>query len=587
MVQPRLEKFQIQRELGSGTFATVWLCYDPGLERQVAVKVLADNWTRNEDMTRRFLQEARILWRLNHPRIIRVYAADTTPDGVPYFVMEYADSGNLQSRIEQRKAAGRRFSVVEAVALSLDIAEGLQVAHNSHIVHRDLKPSNILFSSSQVYDSEGKQQTSERLLLGDFGIARVLEASTGYTIAAGTPYYMAPEQADPGIGSGPDERSDIYSAGVLLYELLTGQVPYPFESVSQILRAQAANQRPPVQESRPDVPNVLAQAIDTALQPDAKHRFATAREWERALREAVPEAGSDRRLNGRTVDNIIIDPTPSPQPQPNPLPVPQPVPGPVPIPSPRPDPLPVRWLKQLTFPPTRANLRYYAGGVVVLALAAYVISRLIGPTPTPMPTPVPPTAVPTQPALVPTATLAPTAVPTQVPTLVPTTQPAPTAPPNQPTPTSSLAGLQLLSNVFPRIKNDPSDCQPYTPLASSGTVTNATEKCVIYQEGQNGVGNHYVTVYYSYFTSGDALKTYITSFETGYGVSPKNYWYANQDHSTPPPGVTLQFINSVGNADMMWTVESQNMLAEAVVQGNTQDAQSAAAQYFENDNTND
>lgn len=577
MVQPRLEKFQIQRELGSGTFATVWLCYDPGLERQVAVKVLADNWTRNADMTRRFLQEARILWRLNHPRIIRVYAADTTPDGVPYFVMEYADSGSLQSRIEERKAAGRRFSVEEAVAISRDIAEGLKIAHNSHIVHRDLKPSNILFSSTQVYDADGRQQMSERLLLGDFGIARVLEASTGYTIAAGTPYYMAPEQADPGIGSGPDERSDIYSAGVLLYELLTGEVPYPFESVSQILRAQAANQRHPVQESRPDVPNALAQAIDTALQPDAIHRFATAREWEHALRDAVPIPINLK--NGETIPG----PEPEPRPLPNPVPPPRPVPVPAPIPSPRPDPLPIRWFKQLTFPPTRDSLRYYAGGIMVLALAVYVISRLVGPGPTPTPTPVPPTAVPTQPALVPTATLAPTAAPTQAPTVVPT----PTSPPIEPTPTSSLAGLQFLSNVFPRIKNDPSDCQPYTPLVSNGASTNATEKCVIYQVGQNGVGDHYVTVYYSYFTSGDALKSYITSFETGYGVSPKNYWYTNQDHSTPPPGVTLQFINSVGNADMMWTVESQNMLAEAVVQGNSQDAQNAAEQYFENDDTND
>ncbi|HLI51890.1 MAG TPA: serine/threonine-protein kinase, partial [Thermomicrobiaceae bacterium] len=288
MAPESIDKYRIERELGSGTFATVWLGYDPDLDRRVAIKVLGDNWSRNKDVRDRFLEEARILWRLDDPRIVRVFDTRVTPEGQPYFVMEYADAGSLQDRIQQHIADKKFYTVTEAVTISRDIAQGLVVAHGHRIVHRDLKPSNILFSTSHVIGKGENGQPAERLLMADFGIARQLATSSGYTITAGTPYYMAPEQADPRQGQGPDERADIYSAGVILYELLTNRVPYPFDSISQIIHAQTAGDRPPIHELRPDVPDALAHAIDTALQPDPYHRYASAGEWSRALDQAVP-----------------------------------------------------------------------------------------------------------------------------------------------------------------------------------------------------------------------------------------------------------------------------------------------------------
>src|SRR5256885_7417235 len=147
MTLTRIGRFQVERALGSGTFATVWLARDEDLDAWVGIKLLAENWTLNEDARRRFIDEARALRRLDSERIVRVYEVGHLEDGRPYMVMEFADRGTLDDRIRLRAQLNRPFSVGEAVRLSVEIAECLVAVHDLRIVHRDVKPSNVLFRS--------------------------------------------------------------------------------------------------------------------------------------------------------------------------------------------------------------------------------------------------------------------------------------------------------------------------------------------------------------------------------------------------------------------------------------------------------
>jgi serine/threonine protein kinase len=273
-------RYRTERVLGSGTFATVWLAHDDQLDVDVAIKVLADNWARDEDIRRRFLDEARILWRADSPHIVRIHHLDELADGRPYFVMAYADRGSLEDRMRQRAIDRRQFTVDESVAIAADIARGLEASHALGIVHRDLKPSAVLFRSEPA-------SGGETLVLVDFGIAKSL-ATAKTTVATGTPHYMAPEQAEGHV----DERTDVYSAAVILYELLAGRVPYAFDSLTEVVKAQASGPPTDIALLRPDVPPDLAAVIHRALSLDPDGRFATARDWRDAITVPPPPAPS-------------------------------------------------------------------------------------------------------------------------------------------------------------------------------------------------------------------------------------------------------------------------------------------------------
>lgn len=262
----RIGRYRIDRVLGSGAFATVHLGYDETLDAHVAIKVLAENWARNDDFRRRFTEEARILWRAESDHIVRVHTVDELPDGRPYFVMEYADQGTLEDRIRDRSTHLQHWSLAEVSTIVDDIASGLAAAHALGIVHRDLKPANVMFRRT-------REQT-DRLVLVDFGIAKSL-ASAGTTIATGTPHYMAPEQAE----GRADERSDVYSLAVVAYQLLAGQVPYPYDSLPELIRAQSAGVMTPLSTVRPDLPALdavfaAALANDPAARPPSAVAFA-------------------------------------------------------------------------------------------------------------------------------------------------------------------------------------------------------------------------------------------------------------------------------------------------------------------------
>ncbi|MCG0067694.1 serine/threonine protein kinase [Streptomyces tricolor] len=269
----RIGRHRLERPLGSGAFATVWLAHDPQLQAPVAVKVLAENWAHRLDVRDRFLSEARLLRRAGSSRVVQVYDIGELPDGRPYFVMEYAGGGTLAELL-----ADGPLPVREALALTAEAARGAAALHEAGIVHRDIKPTNVLLHTAP--------DGSRRVLLADLGLAKSLAQTSVLTLAAGSAGYRPPEQAEP--GAGIDERADVYSLGAVGYELLTGTVPGPPGKVV------------PPRRLRPDLGEDVERALLRALEPDRARRWpgapAFADELDRLA--AAPSGGPARRLDG-------------------------------------------------------------------------------------------------------------------------------------------------------------------------------------------------------------------------------------------------------------------------------------------------
>ncbi|AYN38068.1 serine/threonine protein kinase [Streptomyces dangxiongensis] len=268
----RIGRHRLERPLGSGAFATVWLAHDPELHAPVAVKVLAENWAHRLDIRERFLSEARLLRQAGSSRVVQVYDIGELPDGRPYFVMEYADGGTLADLL-----AGGALPVRDALALTAEAARGAAALHEAGIVHRDIKPTNVLLHTAP--------DGTRRVLLADLGLAKSLAQASVLTLAAGSAGYQPPEQAEP--GEGIDERADVYSLGAVGYELLTGTVPGPPGKVV------------PPGRSRPELGADVARAVLRALEPDRTRRWpgalAFADELDRLA--AGPPARPARRLD--------------------------------------------------------------------------------------------------------------------------------------------------------------------------------------------------------------------------------------------------------------------------------------------------
>jgi hypothetical protein len=210
----RIGSYRIERLLGIGSFATVWLGHDPSLGAHVAIKVLAENWSHDLRVRERFLDEGRLLWRLDHERVVRVYSLGELLDGRPYLVMAWADGGSLRDRL----AAGP-VRIGSGLRLLREIAAGVAVLHDNGIVHRDLTPGNVLFRSRPARSpSADPDPGDEQVLIADLGLAKALAAASGLTARAGTPGYMAPEQDDP--LAVVDTRADVYGLGRLGARLL-------------------------------------------------------------------------------------------------------------------------------------------------------------------------------------------------------------------------------------------------------------------------------------------------------------------------------------------------------------------------------
>jgi serine/threonine-protein kinase len=249
-------RYRLDAQIGAGGMSTVYRAFDTVLERQVAIKIMHRDIASDSDQLERFRREARAVAQLNDPYVVGVIDAGED-DGTPYIVFEYVEGETLKDRIRRHG----RLPVVEAVAYAIEIARALGAAHERQIVHRDVKPQNVLI------DEEGTAKVT------DFGIARSLteEGLTADGRVLGTTDYVSPEQA---LGHVVTPQSDLYSLGVVLYEMLTGDVPFHGENQVAVAMKHVREELPDLQLRRPEVSSALAAVLDRATAKDLDERYA-------------------------------------------------------------------------------------------------------------------------------------------------------------------------------------------------------------------------------------------------------------------------------------------------------------------------
>ena len=281
--------FTLEGEIGRGGMGVVYHARDERLKRKVAVKVLPPELAFREEIRTRFLREAETAARLSHPHIVPIHSVGEGPDGLVYFVMAYVDGESLGARLKRRE----RLPAEEARRILMETADALGAGHALGIIHRDVKPDNILLEGSRG-----------RTVLTDFGIAKALTSTTGpgtltaTGVAIGTPHYMSPEQAagDREI----DGRSDIYSLGVVGYQMLAGELPFSAPTVPGLLLKQITEQAPNLKDRTPTCPDDLASCVMRSLEKEPEARWPTADALRRALesRSAPPYRPARRASAG-------------------------------------------------------------------------------------------------------------------------------------------------------------------------------------------------------------------------------------------------------------------------------------------------
>jgi serine/threonine-protein kinase len=294
-------KYRIIKRLGRGGMATVYKAYHPGLDRFVAIKTLHSHLYEGQNFLERFQQEAKAVAALRHQNIVQVFDFDVH-DETYYMVMEFISAGTLKAKMQEYSVDGNTLPINEAVEIIRQVSSALNYAHENGMIHRDVKPSNVLLNEKG------------EALLTDFGIARLLSKESSNLTATGalvgTPAYISPEQ-----GKGEREltpASDIYSLGVIFYELLTGQVPFDADTPIAIIHKHIHEPLPFPHQINPDLPTPLERVILKALAKDPEDRYQTTREMmdaiDKALETVASPSSDETRVEQPSFQETVVSP---------------------------------------------------------------------------------------------------------------------------------------------------------------------------------------------------------------------------------------------------------------------------------------
>ncbi len=277
-------RYQIKELIGKGAMAQVYRAHDPGIDRTIAIKLLQHELIQNPEYRARFVREAKAAGVLSHPNIVTIFDVGEHEDR-PYIAMELIDGATLSEVVK----SGKKFQLPAVLAIGIQLARGLDYAHKKGVIHRDIKPGNIMLL---------KDATA--IKIADFGICRIESGdatqSTHLGQVLGTPNYMSPEQV---LGHVVDSRSDLFSVGVVLYQLLTGALPFEGETLATVAYKIVKEDPVPIDKLRPDLPLKLRRAIDRALKKQPERRYQSGEEFAQALQQVADEISQEADTPGK------------------------------------------------------------------------------------------------------------------------------------------------------------------------------------------------------------------------------------------------------------------------------------------------
>ena len=278
------ERYDLQSLLGDGGMGTVYRGNDRNLNRQVAIKLMHAHYARRQEFRNRLIQEAQVAAQLDHPSIVRIFDFGNSDEGL-FIAMEYVDGGSLRAHLRRLQQENKYLPLAQSLQIGIHMASALDYAHRRSLVHRDVKPGNIILKRLTRSDEPGEQPF--RAVLTDFGLVKLSEGAemTESGMTMGTPTYMSPEQCE---GGTLDGRSDLYSLGVVLYELFTNRLPFAFQSLSDAIAVHQRGVMPePARGVRTDLPQIIDLILNKLLAKNADDRYATGSDLEKALRSAM------------------------------------------------------------------------------------------------------------------------------------------------------------------------------------------------------------------------------------------------------------------------------------------------------------
>jgi len=290
-------RYLIEEMLGQGGMSAVYKATDPNLRRVVAIKMIHTHLSDNPDFVKRFEEEAAAVAQLRHPGIIQVYDFNQD-DEVYYMVLEFVPGETIQDHLKRLNESSRRLPIAKVMEYMANVCDAVDYAHQRGMIHRDIKPANIMLN------------TQGQVILMDFGIAKIVggQRHTATGAVVGTAMYMSPEQIR---GEQPDRRSDIYSLGVTLYEMVSGQPPFQADSAMTLMMMHVNDPVPDPRKLNPEVPDELIAIINKALAKNPNDRYQTAAEMASALRSALGRVGSSTSVAMAAAGATMLEELPS------------------------------------------------------------------------------------------------------------------------------------------------------------------------------------------------------------------------------------------------------------------------------------